>query len=282
MATSSKPGASPNAQAVYNSLRARGYSTAASSAVIGNLQQESGVNPTSQQPGGAGRGIAQWSQGQRWTTENQYASTNKESPWSLTTQTGFLEQEMGQMGLGPGSSFAKSTNVSGATQTFESTYERAGTPEESQRAAYAQNAYAAFSGNKVGAVTKAPASTAPGKKAAPQNPILGGISDAFSGAASLSGDAASGAGDVLGDAASAVTTPVQAITKVTGTVFSVSFWIRAAFIMVGLGLVFIGTKALLNGGSTLQLPKPATATPVTKAPSTFGKDVKRGAEVVGA
>jgi hypothetical protein len=41
----------------------------------------------------------------------------------------------------------------------------------------------------------------------------------------------------------------QTLTKITDTLFNVSFWTRAAFIFVGLGLVFIGTRALLTGDS---------------------------------
>ena len=38
--------------------------------IIGNLDQESGMDPTiSQYDGGPGRGIAQWSTGGRWDTD---------------------------------------------------------------------------------------------------------------------------------------------------------------------------------------------------------------------
>lgn len=47
---------------------------------MGNLDQESGMSPTIKQPGGPGRGIAQWSVGGRWDTyngDNEVHYTNK-------------------------------------------------------------------------------------------------------------------------------------------------------------------------------------------------------------
>src|SRR6476646_3597410 len=43
--------------------------------IVGNLDQESGMDPTAVQPGGPGRGIAQWSVGGRWdSASNDNAS----------------------------------------------------------------------------------------------------------------------------------------------------------------------------------------------------------------
>ena len=51
----------------YNYFRAKGLTSFQAAAVVGNLIQESSVNPKAlQYGGGPGRGIAQWSVGGRW------------------------------------------------------------------------------------------------------------------------------------------------------------------------------------------------------------------------
>ena len=47
----------------------KGLTNFQSAGIVGNLDQESGVNPSSVQAGGPGRGIAQWSVGGRWDTD---------------------------------------------------------------------------------------------------------------------------------------------------------------------------------------------------------------------
>jgi hypothetical protein len=319
MAVSTKPGASANAQTVYNALRAKGYSNAAAAGAVGNLQQESSVNPGSKQPGGAGRGIAQWGTGPgsggRWEVENAYAKAHKQDPWALNTQIGFLEQEMTQRGLTPTSAYGKSTNVTSATSTFETVIEQAGAVVMGQRIGYANNAYAAFSGNKVTATTPATGkgySAIPGIHAAPASAKKASVktvakapagtqpslwdrvspATALTGAQAIAGDIGgaigSGAQAVGGAASSAagdVTSIPKAVGKVTTTLFSVSFWIRVAFIIVGVALVFIGTKALLTGsppqmpGTNNNPPTPAKAAPVQHK-SSFGKNVRHGADHV--
>ena len=75
---------------------------------------------------------------------------------------------------------------------------------------------------------------------------------------------------------------LDAVGKVTTQLFSVSFWIRAAFIIVGAVLLFIGTKALLSGGAPAMPSAPSTGTPAP-APSSapakkpFGATMKKDA-----
>src|SRR5215510_6834875 len=58
-----------NDKTAYDYFVGKGLTNFQSAAVVGNLDQESGVNPTiSQAGGGPGRGIAQWSTGGRWDT----------------------------------------------------------------------------------------------------------------------------------------------------------------------------------------------------------------------
>lgn len=67
--------------------------TAAQSAgIVGNLIQESGVNPKSEQKGGPGRGIAQWSAGGRWEALKKWAGSK--DIYLLRTQLDFIWYEM--------------------------------------------------------------------------------------------------------------------------------------------------------------------------------------------
>src|SRR5215471_678256 len=81
-----------NDQAAYDFFVARGLTNFQAAGIVGNLDQESGVNPNSvQYGGGPGRGIAQWSVGGRWDTSAHdnvqwYAGTKSESATSLNLQ----------------------------------------------------------------------------------------------------------------------------------------------------------------------------------------------------
>src|SRR5260370_42695916 len=56
-----------NDKRAYDYFATKGLTNFQAAAVVGNLDQESGVDPTiSQFGGGPGRGIAQWSAGARW------------------------------------------------------------------------------------------------------------------------------------------------------------------------------------------------------------------------
>src|SRR5205823_3502134 len=57
---------SANGRTAFEFFVGKGLSDVQAAAIVGNLQQESSINPSSVQPGGPGRGIAQWSTGARW------------------------------------------------------------------------------------------------------------------------------------------------------------------------------------------------------------------------
>src|SRR4051812_26829508 len=60
-----------NDKAAYDFFVAKGLTPFQAAGIVGNLDQESGVNPASVQfGGGPGRGIAQWSVGGRWDSSN--------------------------------------------------------------------------------------------------------------------------------------------------------------------------------------------------------------------
>lgn len=83
-----------NQQQAYQYLIAQGYTPVAAAGIVGNLVQESGVNPTVN-PGdsGSAHGIAQW-RGDRWSGLQDYARQNRGSVNDLNTQLGYLDYEL--------------------------------------------------------------------------------------------------------------------------------------------------------------------------------------------
>src|SRR5437868_4270446 len=80
-----------NDRPAYEFFVCQGLTNFQSAGIVGNLDQESGANPAAVQPGGPGRGIAQWSVGGRWDTDANdnvlwYAGTRGQSSGSLNLQ----------------------------------------------------------------------------------------------------------------------------------------------------------------------------------------------------
>lgn len=74
----------------------KGLTAAQAAGIVGNLMQESGVNPKSVQKGGPGRGIAQWSAGGRWDSgkDSLKSWAGSKDPLDLLTQLDFMWYEM--------------------------------------------------------------------------------------------------------------------------------------------------------------------------------------------
>jgi MYXO-CTERM domain-containing protein len=144
-----------NDKPAYDYFVGKGLTNFQAAAVVGNLDQESGVNPTiSQSGGGPGRGIAQWSAGARWDTtpgDNlvAYAAMQGMPTSSLTVQLGFIWYELQtfpQYGL---AMLRATTNITDATMVFEDDFEGcvyANFPvcNLPQRVTYAKNVLAAY------------------------------------------------------------------------------------------------------------------------------------------
>lgn len=134
---------STTSEQVWNYFRSLGFTKEATSGILGNLQQESGVDPTAIQNGGAGpaAGIAQWenysTQSARWANLNAYAQSIGTDWTDLQTQLDFLMQELPScLSTYGGTSieaFKALTDIETATTLFETSFERAGTPNMSAR-----------------------------------------------------------------------------------------------------------------------------------------------------
>ena len=138
----------PNDKAAFDFFVGKGLTNFQAAGIVGNLDQESGVNPASVQPGGPGRGIAQWSVGGRWDTSandnvRAYAAQHGESMTALTTQLEFIWYELTTIGYGY-AQLKATTNVTDATVEFMTRYEICGNCIQTQRVAYAKAVLAAY------------------------------------------------------------------------------------------------------------------------------------------
>lgn len=116
-----------------------GFKPEQAAAVVGNFQAESGVDPARNQIGGGpGRGIAQWSVGERWLGVLALAKEKNKSEFDLGLQLDYVWQEL----QGPESrayeKFLQETTLADMTITFERLYERAGVPNHPKRIGFAQ------------------------------------------------------------------------------------------------------------------------------------------------
>lgn len=115
-----------NAAYIWSGLLDDGLTPQAAAGVLGNLHQETGgtFDPGTVQVGGAGRGIAQWSVGERWDQLEAWARAGGRDEWSLQTQVTWLLKEMHQ-GWGSFSMahYKTMTNIVEATIYFHDRFE---------------------------------------------------------------------------------------------------------------------------------------------------------------
>ncbi|HEY4106258.1 MAG TPA: phage tail tip lysozyme [Polyangiaceae bacterium] len=118
-----------NDKTAYDYFIGKGLTNFQAAAIVGNLDQESGVDPTiSQSGGGVGRGIAQWSTGGRWDTApndnlKDFATQEGKPMTSLDAQLDFIWYELTMF---PDYGLAKlqaTSNVTDATGVVEDNFE---------------------------------------------------------------------------------------------------------------------------------------------------------------
>jgi len=120
-----------------------------SAAMIGNLQQESGVNPKShQEGGGAGRGIAQWSVDGRWPGVVNFAKSQGKSEWELDVQLEYIWQELHTGYSAALNGLLAATTIEDMVKVISTKYEVAGKPMMDRRITYAKNVLQLY-GNSV-------------------------------------------------------------------------------------------------------------------------------------
>ena len=141
----------PNDEAAFDFFVQKGLTEAQSAGIVGNLDVESGVNPSAVQSGGLGRGIAQWSVGARWDTTYHdnttwYAAQQGQGLHTLSLQLEFIWYELNHDSSYGLAQLEATTTVSGATLAFSKYFEGCGTCNNSTRVTDAQHVYATFKG----------------------------------------------------------------------------------------------------------------------------------------
>jgi hypothetical protein len=145
-----------NDEPAFDYFLGKGLTDFQAAGIVGNLDQESGVDPNAVQQGGPGRGIAQWSVGGRWDTDSNdnctwYASQQGQSVWSLQLQLDFIWYELTTFPSYGLSDLRGTTNVTDATVTFETDFEGCGECDQSTRISYAESVLAAYGAAPYGA-----------------------------------------------------------------------------------------------------------------------------------
>jgi hypothetical protein len=152
---------SDNVQKAYNFFMGwkgsdgRQFKDFQAAGILGNLMQESGVNPQSNQAGGPGRGIAQWSEGGRWEALKSWVEDNspgpqgkEKDPETLEAQLAFLMHEMTSVAPWKEAlpAVLDSQTVEQAVEQFEKKFEKAGKPVYVNRIKYARQVLNQYGG----------------------------------------------------------------------------------------------------------------------------------------
>lgn len=133
-------GASNNAGKLWNYFKSQGLSDGATAGILGNLEQESNLDPN--KPGG---GLAQW-QGSRWTALQKFSKDKGLDPNSLDAQMQFLMKELNSGSYG---SVAKMNGMTPAQAAlyFSNNFEKPGIPMNDKRQGYANGFYGQYHGS---------------------------------------------------------------------------------------------------------------------------------------
>ena len=138
-----------NKDKIWNYLIGQGFSRAATAGVMGNIELESGYNPTAENSSSGAYGIFQWLGGRRDTLEAQAVASGRD-PADLLFQLDYFTWEIT---VGPENEcfeiyggvtlnqFKQYDNPESACYMFEQCFERSGGQGMSQRLEYAQAVY---------------------------------------------------------------------------------------------------------------------------------------------
>lgn len=127
-----------NIQTAYNYFVSQGLSPAASAGIVGNLEQESGLNPEYGYNNPSGEGIAQWMGSRR----NPNLVTGNPSV-DLQNQLQYITQELQANPSYGLAQLEQASTPAQAADIFSQYYERPGTPDLSNRENYAVQVYQA-------------------------------------------------------------------------------------------------------------------------------------------
>ena len=142
--------AEDNNQTAFDFFVGHGLTKEQSAGIVGNLMAESGdpINPRAVQPGGPGRGIAQWSVGERWATLESFAASQGRDPWALDLQLDFIWHEFNTTESNAFNHLKGTSTVADAALSFSSKFERCNPIycHDDKRIAYAQRIFDSYAG----------------------------------------------------------------------------------------------------------------------------------------
>ena len=125
---------------IIKRLKDQGLTETAAIGVVGNLQVESGLDPTKKQVKGPGVGIAQWTKGTkfgRWDTTEinlvDYAKERGRDPYDLDLQIDFIAHELNELPYLGKKPLMEATTIEESTKIFMNEYEKPGIPHEGRR-----------------------------------------------------------------------------------------------------------------------------------------------------
>ena len=128
------------AEKMWRWLIAQGLSKAGAAGIMGNLQQESSMNPSAEESGGTGIGLVQWSFGRADNLRRFAAAQNK--PWQdLGVQLDFLMSEINGGYQGMWEQLKSVQDVNEAVAIFHNQFERSADKSMDRRNGYAQQYY---------------------------------------------------------------------------------------------------------------------------------------------
>jgi len=122
----------------YNFFKSVGLSGAASAGIVGNLQQESSLNPHE-----AGGYLAQWG-GSRLKGLEMFAAKFKEPVTTARIQLAYIWNELTTNERGTLQLLERAKTPAAAARVFSQHFERPGIPDLSNREKYAKEAYSAY------------------------------------------------------------------------------------------------------------------------------------------
>lgn len=137
-----KKGSESNPEYLWFSFLNKGFTKASAAGILGNLEQEAGadMDPEIQQPGGPGRGIAQWSEGQRWETCVSWCKSKGLDPESIEGQAGYLLNELAGGDWGDIQRYKKFNDPVEAAVYFHDTFEKSADSDSAVRSVRGGNA----------------------------------------------------------------------------------------------------------------------------------------------
>lgn len=125
-----------NADRIYVYLEEKGMSKIQICAILGNLHQESGLNPEISESNGIGYGLAQWSFERKINLLSRY-----DNPANIYNQLDYLWYELTELKMWTSNYeeiFYNTTSIKEATIAFCNGFERPGLPMLDRRISYSE------------------------------------------------------------------------------------------------------------------------------------------------